>query len=417
MDSMNASSTAYKPYNERLETYLVPIVFLFIFVTGVIGNVTLIYVLVKEKMLRSPSNLYILNLSLGDLIVILGTVPFVGTIYTVESWPHGLMVCKASEFIRDVSIGVSVMTLSAMSVDRYKAAFTTTMIRGRQQYGPYSFFSSLKSPTGAVMLMIWIAAVILAFPSAYFSFILKFPHPNGAGGEIEICFPFPDELGPLYPKVVVMAKCILLYVIPLTIIACCYVSIATHLISKARNEVQSSALATLSSHQLQTPTLATQVGIGNSVTLAPNTLSCSNTTINVASQADKNRAVGSLPLQSAGFKRSRQRSQSRAKMVIILVLIFFFSFLPHHTFMVIIRSTYAHSHNMSSSLDLVLLSPAVSRSVQQVLAHPAYRLLLPDVSELILPERHVSLRHVVSVQDTHQQTSLQHLRPLQKFEC
>lgn len=114
----NNSSSGYRPYSERLETYLVPIVFLFIFVSGIIGNSTLIRVLLKEKMLRSPSHLFILNLSLADLIVILGTVPFVATIYTVESWPHGLFVCKLSEFIRDLSIGVSVLTLAAMSVDR-----------------------------------------------------------------------------------------------------------------------------------------------------------------------------------------------------------------------------------------------------------------------------------------------------------
>lgn len=328
---LNASSSAYKPYHERLETYLVPTVFLFIFVTGVIGNVTLIYVLVKEKMLRSPSHLYILNLSLGDLIVILGTVPFAGTIYTVESWPHGLLVCKASEFIRDVSIGVSVMTLSAMSVDRYRAAFATTMIRVRgRPYGPYSFLSSLRSPTGGIMLMIWITAMTLAFPSAYFSFILKFPHPDGGGGEIEICFPFPDELGHIYPKIVVMTKCILLYIIPLAIIACCYVSIATHLISKSRTSVPSSALATLSSHQLQpvTPTIGTQVGIGNSVTLASHPLSCSSTNLNVG--APNNR----LTTESSGFKRSRKKSQSRAKMILLLVIIFLVCFFPHHLFMI-----------------------------------------------------------------------------------
>jgi hypothetical protein len=343
----NASSPRYQPYNERVETYLVPIIFIFIFITGTIGNITLIHVLVKEKMLKSSSHLYILNLSLGDLVVILGTVPFVGTIYTVESWPHGLFMCKASEFIRDVSIGVSVLTLSAMSVDRYRAAFATTIRTGRS-YGAYSVISSLRTPTGAVMLGIWITAIILAFPSAYFPFIMNFPHPDGRGGEIAICYPFPQELGTWYPKAVVLAKCIILYIIPLTIIACCYVSIASHLISKSQSNPSTSALIALSSyHQAQSsPTIRTQIaptGIGSSVTIATRALSSSNnttttttTTTMTSAMTSKNECSSRLevPIESSGFRRSRKKSQSRAKMILLLVIIFLVCFFPNHLFMI-----------------------------------------------------------------------------------
>jgi hypothetical protein len=57
----------------------------------------------------------------GDILVIFFCVPFTSTVYTVESWPYGLLVCKFSEFIKDVSIGVSVFTLTALSADRYFA--------------------------------------------------------------------------------------------------------------------------------------------------------------------------------------------------------------------------------------------------------------------------------------------------------
>lgn len=114
----NSTQTEYTPYSQRPETYIVPIVFLFIYITGIIGNGTLIYVMLKEKLLRTPSYMFILNLAFGDLLVIIGTVPFVGTIYTFESWPFGLVACKGSEFIRDVSHNVTVLTLCAMSIDR-----------------------------------------------------------------------------------------------------------------------------------------------------------------------------------------------------------------------------------------------------------------------------------------------------------
>ncbi|CAH2241942.1 jg2681, partial [Pararge aegeria aegeria] len=64
---------------------------------------------------------YILSLALADLLVIITCVPFTSIVYTVESWPWGESVCKISEAAKDVSIGVSVFTLTALSADRYFA--------------------------------------------------------------------------------------------------------------------------------------------------------------------------------------------------------------------------------------------------------------------------------------------------------
>ncbi|GBP60320.1 Neuropeptide CCHamide-1 receptor [Eumeta japonica] len=64
---------------------------------------------------------YILSLALADLLVINTCVPFTSIVYTVESWPWGESVCKISEAAKDVSIGVSVFTLTALSADRYFA--------------------------------------------------------------------------------------------------------------------------------------------------------------------------------------------------------------------------------------------------------------------------------------------------------
>lgn len=291
-DSITSTSSitndsSYTPYTQRPETYIVPVVFLFIFVSGVIGNVTLICVLVREELIKTPSYLYILNLSLGDLAVILGTVPFVATIYTFESWPYGEFVCKLSEFVRDVSIGVSVLTLSAMSLDRYRAAFSQVMRPSGLGRGgaTISALTILRSPTGLSMVSIWLVSIAFAAPTAYFSFVLEWKLNEQK--TVFICYPFPTELGPLYPKSVVLIKCILYYIVPLLIIACCYVSIALHLIAKAK-----------------------------------------------ASEKSSNQASKTPAANAAGFKRSRKRSQSRARLILLFVLIFMVCFLPHHLFMI-----------------------------------------------------------------------------------
>jgi len=62
-----------------------------------------------------------MSLALGDLSVILFCVPFTSILYTIESWPFGDFICKFSEFTKDLSVGVSVFTLAALSVERYLA--------------------------------------------------------------------------------------------------------------------------------------------------------------------------------------------------------------------------------------------------------------------------------------------------------
>lgn len=64
---------------------------------------------------------YILSLALADLLVIVMCVPFTSIYYTVEYWPWGAAVCKLSETSKDISIGVSVFTLTALSAERYCA--------------------------------------------------------------------------------------------------------------------------------------------------------------------------------------------------------------------------------------------------------------------------------------------------------
>lgn len=110
----------YIPYSDRPETYIIPVVFAVIFVAGVLGNGTLILIFVRHRNMRTGPNTYILSLAVGDLLVILIVVPFTSTVYTLDSWPFGTLVCKLCEVAKDISIGVSVFTLTALSADRYE---------------------------------------------------------------------------------------------------------------------------------------------------------------------------------------------------------------------------------------------------------------------------------------------------------
>lgn len=60
---------SYVPYDQRLETYIVPVVFLIILVVGVTGNGILVLTLLRHANMRNVPNTYVLSLALGDLLV------------------------------------------------------------------------------------------------------------------------------------------------------------------------------------------------------------------------------------------------------------------------------------------------------------------------------------------------------------
>lgn len=64
----------YTPYNERLETYIVPIIFFLILVIGITGNGILVLTILRHAKMRNVPNTYVLSLALGDLLASIFTV-------------------------------------------------------------------------------------------------------------------------------------------------------------------------------------------------------------------------------------------------------------------------------------------------------------------------------------------------------
>lgn len=52
----NLTDNEYTPYEDRLETYLVPVLFAIIFIVGVLGNGTLVIIYVRHRGMRNAPN-------------------------------------------------------------------------------------------------------------------------------------------------------------------------------------------------------------------------------------------------------------------------------------------------------------------------------------------------------------------------
>lgn len=207
----------YYPIHERPETYIVPAVFVFIFVVGAVGNGTLVFLFVRYPNMRNVPNMYILSLALGDLLVVVFAVPFVSIIFITDTWPYGEPICRLSEFMRDVSVGVTVFTLTALSADRYLAIVDPV---GRRA-GAVARRSTLLATA-----VIWGLALLLATPAALFSHLSE---EQTGRGTIVVCYPFPAWLGKAYPRINVVVKVVVYYLLPLLIISSFYLLMACHL--------------------------------------------------------------------------------------------------------------------------------------------------------------------------------------------
>ncbi|CAH4029926.1 neuropeptide CCHamide-1 receptor isoform X1 [Pieris brassicae] len=233
MDDYNDSlifndTESYKPYSQRPETYIVPILFAFIFIIGVVGNGTLVAVFVRHKAMRNVPNTYILSLALADLLVIITCVPFTSIVYTLESWPWGDTVCRLSEAAKDVSIGVSVFTLTALSADRYFAIVDP--LRKLHATGGSKRATRL---TVATAIGIWLLAGAIATPAYIGSYLREFVvNPTK---KFLVCYPYPVEWGESYARTMVLMKFLIYYSLPLAVIALFYVLMARHLVLSTQN--------------------------------------------------------------------------------------------------------------------------------------------------------------------------------------
>ncbi|KAM3912029.1 endothelin receptor type B-like [Leptodactylus fuscus] len=136
--------------------YVTTILSCVIFLVGIIGNATLLRIVYKNKCMRNGPNVLIASLALGDLFYILIAIPI--NIYKLlaEHWPFGVYVCKLLPFIQKASVGVTVLSLCALSIDRYRAVASWNRIQG----------IGIPVWKAIELTLIWVVAVVLAVPEA-----------------------------------------------------------------------------------------------------------------------------------------------------------------------------------------------------------------------------------------------------------
>lgn len=121
----NATSTCSTPEEDELiatiAAFGAPIMFGLIGITGLIGNMLVVIVVLFNAQMRTTTNVLILNLAVSDLLFVVFCVPFTALDYVLVVWPFGDVWCKTVQYLIVATANASIFTLVLMSLDRYLA--------------------------------------------------------------------------------------------------------------------------------------------------------------------------------------------------------------------------------------------------------------------------------------------------------
>ncbi|XP_041453439.1 gastrin-releasing peptide receptor-like [Lytechinus variegatus] len=190
--------------------YLASVIFICIVMfMGTIANIGLLAITCLNKSLRTPSNIFLINVIVGDLIYILMRGPvYVNKLLGPLCWNHGLVACKMHTYFETVAQYVCILSLTALSIERYMA-----VVRGLES-------RQINSRTVKVVgvLVTWIVALVLAIPMALMSYILDI---------MPICSTV--RMGKIEGQLFDLYSFFTMYFVPLLVISTLYVSIAVTL--------------------------------------------------------------------------------------------------------------------------------------------------------------------------------------------
>ncbi|XP_035789519.1 RYamide receptor-like isoform X3 [Anopheles albimanus] len=183
-----------------------------IFVTAVIGNSIVLFIVQSNPRMRTVTNFFITNLAVGDLMMTLFCVPFTFiSLFILQYWPFGLAMCRLVNYTQAVSVLVSAYTLVAISGDRYIAIMWPLRPR------------ITKTCSKCLIGIVWIIALITAVPIALFS-TLYFPTDWHVQCNVPICaekWPSPEQ-DDYYTIALLTTQ----FVIPLVVLIFTYTRIA-----------------------------------------------------------------------------------------------------------------------------------------------------------------------------------------------
>ncbi|XP_067289215.1 neuropeptide FF receptor 1 like 3 [Pseudorasbora parva] len=192
---------------------LFTLAYLFIFLLCLMGNGLVCVIVLRNRHMRTVTNIFILNLAVSDLLVGIFCIPTTLLDNLITGWPFSNTICKLSGLVQGTSVCASVFTLVAIAVDRFRCIV-------------YPFKPKLTLFVAKVSIgTIWVLALTIMFPSVLMLTVEEekghfMVYSNNRTYPLYSCYEtWPD---PEMRKVYTMVLFVHIYVIPLALIMLMY---------------------------------------------------------------------------------------------------------------------------------------------------------------------------------------------------
>ncbi|KAI5699826.1 hypothetical protein M8J75_009409 [Diaphorina citri] len=90
-------------------------------VLAVVGNFLVIWIVATSRRMQNVTNCFIANLALADIVIGLFAIPFQFQAALLQRWNLPNFMCPFCPFVQCLTVTVSVLTLTAIAVDRHRA--------------------------------------------------------------------------------------------------------------------------------------------------------------------------------------------------------------------------------------------------------------------------------------------------------
>ncbi|XP_066270016.1 G-protein coupled receptor 54-like [Branchiostoma lanceolatum] len=167
MDSMEADAGVDMDFNRtnmtttgvpptEVTAYLMPAISAVVLLVGLTGNSLVIYTVARYREMHTVTNYYISNLAVTDLAFLVCCLPFSAANYVTFEWKLGLFMCKFVNYMMQVTVQATCLTLAVLSVDRYCAIVHPVT----------SMSFRTKKVAKIICASVWAASALLGIPVA-----------------------------------------------------------------------------------------------------------------------------------------------------------------------------------------------------------------------------------------------------------
>ncbi|XP_067830929.1 prolactin-releasing peptide receptor-like [Heptranchias perlo] len=216
----NGSSLMNFPDTDLLQQYKSLFILLYCTLVAVacIGNTFLVGSIIVDKKLHNATNFFIGNLSVADLLMCLTCVPLtLSYAFELRGWLFGGFMCHFVSLMQSTTVYVSILSLTAIAVDRYIVVAYPIHRRIRLHW------------FGLIIVAIWVLSLALASPASIHTIyqelkVIDFTACGESWASLE-------EQRLAYSCIILLLS----YVVPLSAVTISYCAITVHL--KKRNDL------------------------------------------------------------------------------------------------------------------------------------------------------------------------------------